>query len=116
MCLWISVCKTVWGVLKNGVEDEWSPWIELSVSFVRRYPKTIDREGKQSFWWEDGLLMVNTHLDMKTENGDVVNFYADLKQSGVRTMIILGCEKNSSASEDSERRSFFVNRSSNQKW
>ena len=115
MCLWISVCKTVWGVLKNGVEDEWSPWIELSVSFVRRYPKTIDREGKQSFWWEHGLLKVNTHLDMKTENGDVVNFYADLKQSGVRTMIILGYEKNSSASENRERRSFFVNRSSNQK-
>ena len=53
---------------------------------------------------------------MKTENGDVVNFYADLKESGVRTMIILGCEKNSSASENRERRSFFVNRSSNQKW
>ena len=52
---------------------------------------------------------------MKTENGDVVNVYADLKKSGVRIMIILGCEKNSSASENRERRFFFVNRSSNQK-
>ena len=50
---------------------------------------------------------MNTHLDMKTENGDVVNVYADLKKSGVRIMIILGCEKNSSASENRERIFFF---------
>ena len=45
---------------------------------------------------------------MKTEKGDVVNSYADLKKSGVRIMRIFGCEKNSSANENRERPFFFV--------